>query len=156
MKVIFLDIDGVLNSTRSYLAFKGYPHGFDKEQRAKFDEVAIELVKRLIRVSGAKVVLSSSWRHIHEIDAVAKGLDIEIIDRTPSSTDGFRGREILVWLDKNQDKGITHYVILDDETDFTDEQTENHLVRTDENVGFGYKDYEKAGKILEVAGNSLW
>jgi len=40
-KVLFLDLDGVLNSARSCYALGGFPHGFDSANMAKFDHVAL-------------------------------------------------------------------------------------------------------------------
>ena len=48
MKVVFLDIDGVLNSVRSCIAYDGYPwQGDSDEEREwhKFDQVAIALLR---------------------------------------------------------------------------------------------------------------
>lgn len=50
MKILFLDIDGVLNSDRSNMAFSGYPHSFSDADMAKFDNVALGLLRRLVTV----------------------------------------------------------------------------------------------------------
>ena len=53
MKVIFLDIDGVLNSLDCKEKIEGYLFVEDKK---------IALLKELIDATGAKIVLSSTWR----------------------------------------------------------------------------------------------
>jgi histidinol phosphatase-like enzyme len=53
MKVIFLDIDGVLNCDHTANPRK-FPYVVDKKLLARF--------KKLLSRTGAKVVLSSSWR----------------------------------------------------------------------------------------------
>lgn len=52
MKVIFLDIDGVLNV---------YPQGFD-EYGSKFHPHFVENLKCLIEKTEAKILISSTWR----------------------------------------------------------------------------------------------
>ena len=59
MKVIFLDVDGVLNSDE-YIdrAQKQEIQGIERH----IDVEKIKLLKKAIDETGAKVVLSSSWR----------------------------------------------------------------------------------------------
>ena len=54
MKIIFLDIDGVLNCKYTKEEIFFFPFVSPKK---------IELLKQLIERTGAKVVLSSTWRH---------------------------------------------------------------------------------------------
>ena len=56
MKVIFLDIDGVLNSEEYYESFP------DGEFIPPIDPVCVERLKRIVDRTGAKLILSSSWR----------------------------------------------------------------------------------------------
>jgi hypothetical protein len=55
MKVLFLDIDGVLNSARTAVACRGYPMDLDGYHRAMFDEVALGLTT-------ASVILTSNQK----------------------------------------------------------------------------------------------
>lgn len=113
MKIIFLDIDGVLNSQNWYeyryenidmkLVSDNYP---DYE----IDPGAIKQLNRIIAETEAKVVISSTWRHgrtIQELQTLLEkcGFVGEIISITPSlhfNTDvGMsvpRGCEIEKWL----------------------------------------------------------
>jgi predicted mannosyl-3-phosphoglycerate phosphatase (HAD superfamily) len=50
MKIIFLDIDGVLNN------YNTLGEGLNWESNA------VKILKRIIKETGAKVVLSSTWR----------------------------------------------------------------------------------------------
>ena len=65
MKALFLDFDGVLNSHEFlYVAARNR----DYEERAgnehmELDPVAVARLNRVIAATGAKVVVSSSWRH---------------------------------------------------------------------------------------------
>ena len=135
MKLIFLDIDGVLNShdflyrwqektARDRVEFKGNEH-------LMLDPVAVGRVNRILTVSGAKVVISSSWRHgwpIERLKEILKtvGFIGEIIDCTPRYGKD-RGHEIDEWL-QNHNEGHDPFVILDDDSDMA--HMAKHLVKT--------------------------
>jgi hypothetical protein len=143
-KVVFLDIDGVLNSLRTALLTNGFPHDFSERSMKQFDSFAIQLIQRLCSETGASVVLSSSWRILFKVHEVANGLNLPIIDRTPNFN-AIRGKEIKAWLEKHP--GVTHYVIIDDNSDMCADQ-KDHFVQTDGREGFLLKDYVRAMKIL--------
>ena len=54
MKVIFLDIDGVLNCSKTHNP-RNLPYVIDPKLLKRFE--------RLLERTGAKVVLSSTWRY---------------------------------------------------------------------------------------------
>lgn len=62
MKVIFLDIDGVLNSNDWYVKTRGVG-GYNG---GDVDPECIELINDLIDATGAKIIMSSSWRSDYE------------------------------------------------------------------------------------------
>lgn len=144
MKVIFLDIDGVINSHRTAYAFGGFPHGFEPDQMKQFDHTAIALIQKLCEQEKAAVVLSSSWRIIHSIQEVAEGLGLPIMDKTPSLT-GPRGAEIAAWLARHPD--VDQYAIVDDNSDMLESQRD-HFVQTSEEDGLRYRDYKALQRIL--------
>ena len=157
MNIIFLDIDGVLNSYRTVAASGGYPHDFQPWSMDRFDPVAIKLVKSLCLESLASVVLSSSWKHEFTAKEVADGLDLPVIDVTPNLPD-VRGHEIQAWL--NAHTGVKNYVILDDCGDMLESQ-KDHFVQTKHAEGLSYENYCKASEILKgkLGGSSysaLW
>lgn len=119
MKVVFLDIDGVLNCHRTAIAFGGIPHTTARNGRAALDEVAIRLIGGIVRTAGAKVVLSSTWRKHADWEDYGPALDLPIIDRTPSCS-GFRGEEIAKWLLEHPE--VESYAIIDDDSDMLPEQ----------------------------------
>jgi|688.fasta_scaffold12985_13 hypothetical protein len=123
-KIIFLDIDGVLNHQNWY----SYRHKeIDQNDIVshypfyEFDPKSIEQLNRIIEETGAKVVVSSTWRMGRTISQLQEILDRvgfvgEVIDTTPhfyvKGTDnegekiGYtipRGCEIEWWL-KNKGK----------------------------------------------------
>jgi hypothetical protein len=110
MKVIFLDIDGVLNckATRNPRKF---PYVVDAKLLKRFH--------RLVERTGAKVVLSSTWRYDPAGLFSAKHWGIPFIGVTPDMPNKPRCDEILAWLKKHP--GVTRYVVIDDEHDELDE-----------------------------------
>lgn len=147
MKVLFLDIDGVLNSRRSAEAFGGYPHSFNIDQMAMFDKTALALIRKVVRKTRCAVVLSSSWRIGMEPVDTAAGLDLPIIDHTPVSWEQGRkrGDEIKQWLAANPE--VTKYAIVDDDSDMLDEQ-KPFFVKTDHINGLSWENYERLMELL--------
>ena len=81
MKVIFLDIDGVLNTSEIFIEqSKNYKQ--KGIYNVEIDEFRVEYLKQIIEKTNAKIVLSSSWRYffVKENDIVLpktqKGLDL--------------------------------------------------------------------------------
>ncbi len=129
MKVLFLDIDGVLNSHRTAYAFGGFPFDVDKH-RSRFDEVAIALVRNICTAAGAQIVLSSSWRTDKDWERIGASLNLPIVDRTPYLHPGPRGEEIAAWLSAHPE--VRCYAILDDDGDMLEEQIPRFVQTTHE------------------------
>jgi hypothetical protein len=110
MKVIFLDIDGVLNCDATPNPRK-FPYVVDNRLLARF--------RKVIERTGAAVVLSSTWR----VDPVgllaAKFYDIPFDDVCPDVPQAPRCEEMQAWL--RQHTQVSRYAVLDDEDDCLDE-----------------------------------
>jgi len=118
-KIIFLDIDGVLNvycPTRD-----SYGCHFHIE--------FINNLKRLIDETGAEIVISSTWRlsgfkillemwDARKLPGQVIGIT-DILHYTQDDMSGIRGDEVRRWLDENPTQS---YVIIDDDTDFHTDQ----------------------------------
>ena len=117
MKVIFLDIDGVLNS-----------HAYERvrrEEDGNIDESRMLLLKRLVEETGARIVLSSTWRKHWEADptlcdAIGRELNalfgkygLTIYDKTPLIPSVDRAEEIRCYLRAHEGE-FEAFVILDD------------------------------------------
>ena len=126
MKVIFLDIDGVLNSDEYVDRVKKSDiQGIERD----IDIEKVKLLKRAIDETGAKVVLSSSWRYTKNASYLKELLANYGIrlDSTPYIQDK-RGLEIKKWLSENQ--GVEDFLIIDDEIfDSFDEELMKKLVK---------------------------
>lgn len=94
------------------------------------DQRAILCLQDIVFVTGAEIVLSSSWRisslRTKQLKEQLLPYGLEIIDRTISNARGERGDEIKEWLSRNPD--VSHYVILDDDNDMSD--IKDHLIQT--------------------------
>ncbi len=144
MKLLFLDIDGVLNSVRSAVAYDGYPH---PEREDKFDDVAVKLIKQLCVKTNCFIILSSTWRiGIPNMILFGKKLDLPIIDRTPRKMSATRGEEIAMYLSEAKD--VEKYAIIDDDSDMLKEQIP-FFVQTDNRNGISYENYLALLKLLE-------
>jgi hypothetical protein len=152
MKILFLDIDGVLNSDSWFHKPWTYVDGDHP-----IDPTLVERVNEIIRGSDCKVVISSAWReHFDLPDLISilksKGLEAEVIGKTPRLPYGIdRGIEIQAWIDL-QDEPPTHIVILDDYEQMA--HLEPFLVRTNPEVGVSNKDVLAALDML-ILGNGL-
>ena len=144
-----MDIDGVLNSNRSCIALGGCPHDVIGYHRDRFDEVSVRLVRHLCAISGAQIVLSSSWRILHDYKDVARGLELPIIDATPRLA-GNRGSEIAAWLADHPE--VQTYAIVDDDSDMLDGQR-SRFVRTEHENGLMW---ENALEIAEIFGVNIY
>ena len=166
-KYLFIDFDGVLNTTGYAKRLK--KEGIDPfdEFGAMFDPNAIGNLKSIVEQTGCKIVLSSTWRNegLMRMQALWKDRNLpgEIYSMTPvllSTTynDARKGvlftvpernakaLEIQAWLQKNA-KDPFEYIILDDENVFFYGQQE-HLVQTDDFVGLTIKKSQEAIEIL--------
>ena len=141
MKVIFLDIDGVLATPESYKQRRRLrKYVGERWQRFRFYGLSQECIDHLntLADTGAVIIISSTWRHgtdddfadLKEYLTDLCGIKLPIIDRTPQQRKKFsskraRGQEIREWLDLHPE--VTHFVVFDDDTGDMDE-VEDHFV----------------------------
>lgn len=145
-KVLFLDLDGVLNSHRSCVAFGDFPHGLDPVAVAKFDPVGLALVRHFCKATGVSVVLSSSWRILHPWAEVGAALQLPIIDATPRLA-GPRGNEIAAWLAAHPE--VEQWAILDDDSDMLESQLPR-FVRTPHSDGLTWAAFEQLCSLFAI------
>jgi hypothetical protein len=110
MNVIFLDIDGVLNSDATPNPRK-FPYIVDADLLAIF--------KDLVSRTGATVVLSSSWRADPVGLLAAKFYGVPFNEVCPDAPGVSRCEEMLQWLSAHQE--VHRYVVIDDESDCLDD-----------------------------------
>lgn len=115
MKVIFLDVDGVLNHS-------GCPEWEQGDHRV-LDPECVRRVREVCDRTGARIVVSSTWRLGNGMDILRAEFGPRIIGETPSidrKVGGLyvsvpRRDEIAAWIDEHPD--VTPACVIDDEWD---------------------------------------
>lgn len=121
MKIIFLDIDGILA-----LAF-GSMKTDNKWDAYPFDKKAVKVLNKILKETDAEIVLSSDWKHHYSLKQLTEiflefnGVIKAPIDVTPALPtnamylESGRVAEIKLWLKDNAEKlNVTHWVAVDD------------------------------------------
>ena len=145
MNIIFLDIDGVLNSHRKLKEVYERTHKPHSGYNYPFDEICLSNLKVLVELTNSKLVITSSWRKdkkgINKIIEALKEyeLDQHIIGYTPILNKP-RGIEIQEYL--NQLDYKPNFIILDDDTDM--ENLIDYLIKTNIKVGLTEENVEEA------------
>jgi hypothetical protein len=147
LRVLFLDIDGVLNSHRTALALGGVPHDLTPAGVAMLDPVALALVRNLCRAAGLSVVVSSSWRILHHWDAIGRALNLPTMGATPRSPTGFRGDEVAAWLAEHPE--VKAWAVVDDDCDFHPAQA-SRFVRVDGEEGLSWVNFLELCSVFDV------
>jgi hypothetical protein len=160
MRVLFLDIDGVLNSEWSITKL-----GKDCKFNDNPHPLHIKWLNHIVAKTGAKVVISSVWRRNASwlqmwrlLDAL--GFEGEVIGETPE-LHSHRGVEIQTWLNVYKDgkallrfsedkppEPIESFVILDDDSDMGDLRP--YLIKVDAKKGLTKEDAGEAIKVLNM------
>lgn len=145
MTVIFLDIDGVVTSARD--------NGF-----RDFNLHVVHWLRWCCEMSGAKIVISSTWRHSHDKAFWQTIFGEHIHDdwRTPDGCrkeksglwiSPIRGDEIAEWLGEHPD--VTAYWILDDDSDFCEDQ-KPFFIKTDGYNGMLFESFMQLRDGLKI------
>ena len=153
MKIIFLDIDGVLNS-------RTYDRKRNRNEQTDIDESRLPLVKEIVDSTGAEIVLSSTWRGHWDkapekcdedgvyINNIFEKFGLKIFDKTPDlGIDFDRPDEVNAWL-KATAEVIESFVIIDDYRYGWGKLFEN-FVKTNPNFGLGLEE-EHVRKAIEI------
>lgn len=158
MKLIFLDVDGVLNYENCSASVNGY-YGVEPEK--------VSLLKKIVEKTGAKIVLTSTWRREIKRGAPLEAQDnpfaielmsklaaegLKIYDYTPADNDDYERADQIERLMKeyrHNGQQIDSFVVLDDVV-FPDFVTlfDDHLVITDYETGLTEGDVDVAVEIL--------
>lgn len=128
MRVIFLDVDGVLNCRNRW---ESLPQANSRSIGSKVDPDAVIRLRAILEATGAKIVVSSTWRHFFMRELTEflhhHGVNRDlVVGQTPYCSSGHRGEEIQRWLTEHPE--VNSFVILDDDSDV--EPFEDRLVQT--------------------------
>jgi HAD domain in Swiss Army Knife RNA repair proteins len=148
MRIIFLDFDGPIIPLAS--------HRPPRMPMEKAWPACVAALNRITETTGAKIVVSSSWRGggLKEMAHLLKawGATGDVIDVTPFCYEGFlqhrrelpRGIEIATWLSAHP-KAVS-FVILDDDSDMA--HLLPLLIHTPFEIGLTEKDADAAIQAL--------
>lgn len=159
MKVLFLDIDGVLNSGNYIKRLDGQ---FDDPQY-QIDPEAVVRLNAITNLTDCKIVVSSTWRlaflnrmagPLRSLQGCLQmyGITGDIIGMTPNKpncTRNQRGKEIQSWLDDHIGQ-VDKFVIIDDDSDMG--RLLPHLIKTIFNDGI--QDIH-VRRIVEILGMNI-
>lgn len=134
MKIIFLDIDGVLNTYESY---------HSKDSHVPIDEHRVFLLSQICEQTAAKIVLISSWKIFWikendkliandflaiELEKMFNHYDLKIYDKVSHGDRKSREELIIEWLSNHEE--ISSFIIIDDESSFYSEKMLDKLIKT--------------------------
>ena len=119
LKLIFLDVDGVLNHDKSRSKC-GSVKGIDRDK--------VERLAKIVEETDAKIILVSSWRtsfddELNPIDKYGKYLEkylweygkIKIFDKTINYNAWHRGLEINAWFEDHRNCDVESWIVIDDD-----------------------------------------
>jgi hypothetical protein len=121
MKIMFLDIDGVMCTSSCYGRGKN-----NKWDSYMFDHKAVAVLNFILQETGAEIILSSDWRHTYTLQEMREIFCHNNVIRgpigfTPSSKtytgmnlEGGRVDEIKMWLTTHAWKDDIKWVAIDD------------------------------------------
>ena len=152
MRVIFLDIDGVLNNRSCFMNGNISMPVSSVDENPGWDHSSVNALRWLVGESVAHIVLTSTWRFSMRDLVLWWALfeqwhnwpNVPIVGFTGEHFTGNRGSEIREWLDERP--FVTSHVILDDDNDFAPEQP---LIRTSFEEGLTIQHCIQALEILE-------
>lgn len=149
VNIIFLDIDGVLNSINKLKKVYYETHKPHSGYSYPFDEVCLENLSVLVKVTNSKLVITSTWRTDKKgrdilLNTLKKyDLDSEVIGYTPYLSEN-REKEIKQFLSSFEQQ--PNFIILDDDAKFYELMP--FLIKTNTQIGLTSKNIEDAIKKL--------
>ena len=172
-KVVFLDIDGVLQPTTAQDRFKHDMEALKKELAEKYndchfleldkydvaaiyydwDKKAVDFLHKLLSECDAEIVISSDWRttkNIEDMKSLMKihGLDVYITEMLPQTHDfSWKYEDIPVYLSEHPN--LKSYIVIDDMN--MEKYFRGRFVYCEK--CFGKKEYYQAYRLLEYG---LW
>jgi hypothetical protein len=155
MKILFVDIDEVLNSDEHPGGNAPPAEYGDPEYYAQgLDSFHVAILNDIINQTGALIVLSTSWRNTHTLNflrlifkvAGCKGFiigDTPRLFRTPDGEVRYRWHEIQLWLNHVKPEA---FCILDDIDDMG--PLSDHHIHTTDEAGLQPEHVQRAVEIL--------
>ena len=168
MNIIFLDVDGVLNSLAYFESIKVL-NKYDKHN--EISDFHLKKLSEIYHTCNAQIVLSSTWRELDDpsdmdcypmYEYLVKSLEkyrMEIISKTPVINMN-RPLEIVTWLNNIGDKNSINFVSLDDDfsvEDYAKYGIEDKLIHTEffcSDISEGGLQQEHVDRAIKILMNS--
>lgn len=160
MKLIFLDVDGVLNSEEyivkehDRLGHEAYTQIYLRQGGIPFDPKCLRFLRYIIDKTNALICVSSTWRLSEDqrkrLNMVLGNYADRIIGYTVHlGVEKARGQEIEQFLNslKEIKCPLENYIILDDDNDMLEDQMK-HLILTNYKTGLTMEDAIKSVENL--------
>lgn len=138
MNIIFLDVDGVLNSAKEL-------------SEGPFSKISLNVLKRIVDETNAKIVVISSWRLLEFSRKILLSelekyhLKESVIGMTPHLTSN-REEEIMTYLKSNEFSNL-NFIILDDQV-IEYQDLEEHVIKIDPYFGLNEEHLETCIHLL--------
>lgn len=133
-KIIFLDIDGVLNSNQYWASIQDKKKTMP-EMEFELDPKCLRNLKKIVDETHSKIVVTSTWKRlksrIEKFKNHVSQYGLYVHDLAPCHPDGaiHRGDEIRQYLEGHKGE-VDKFILLDDE-EFPDfNELTNYLVKT--------------------------
>ena len=153
MNIIFLDVDGVLNSINKLIEVYNKTNKPHSGYSYPFDEACLRNLQLLVRETNSKLVVTSTWRRDEQgrktlLNALKDyELEKEVIGYTPIVLGEKRCMEIKKYLYSLKER--PNFIILDDDKDM--EELLPFLIKTNAQTGLTYENVQDAVKRLKLA-----
>lgn len=136
MNIIFLDVDGVLNSAKEL-------------SEGPFSKISLSVLKRIVDETNAKIVVISSWRLLEFsrkilLSELEKYHKESVIGMTPHLTSN--REEIMTYLKSNEFSNL-NFIILDDQV-IEYQDLEEHVIKIDPYFGLNEEHLETCIHLL--------
>lgn len=140
MDVLFLDIDGVMTSDKTFQ---------DKGKLYAFSSECVDALNKILKSNKVKIILTSSWRSVFDVESQCRIFRENGVCQFPAGqTDEIkyaeRGAEIRKYLDCHK---VDNFIILDD---MMIEGFDTHFIHINPATGLTDRDIEIANKILNT------
>jgi hypothetical protein len=143
MRIVFLDFDGVLIQQ----------NGATISRKPALS--CVSALNAITEKTGARIVVSSSWRHVGTLDKLramlrAWGVKAPVVGVTPAihGRDVTRAQEIAAWLKAHRD-GVECFAILDDDPEM--KPLAAHHIQTEKRRGLTGDDADRAVSLLTLS-----
>ena len=163
-KVVMLDIDGVLNSTRAMTACREFNSDICPPFHVPLDgdRVGAGLVNRACRETSAKIVVISTWLYMVGLDFTMDwlariGIDPDLFHNDPTvryEHDQDKSKAVEEWLARHPTVTTDNLVVIDDDaTLFVDHsKLRKRRIAVTEDDGIQLRHYKRVIQLLGKAG----